>query len=199
MVFDNADCEAGQVEVARHVEIRHLRRLATQQCTTSFPASGGHPFDYVLQVFRVKLVYGQIIEKKERLGSTGHQIVDVHGHQVDADRRQAVHPARQQNLGAYAIRASDQHRFPVVATKNLLVVIQVEQPGESTVPGLVHARAVGAPHGRLNRSHPSRARLHVNTGLFISNHCHQFRSRDCLGEPGTRPRTSFENQTEPRA
>ena len=88
---------------------------------------------------RHDLAAGDVVEQEQRLGAAGHQVVDDHRDQVDADRVVDVHLLRDDQLGADAVGRGGEQRLLV------LVHVEPEQPGEAAdvadhlgPPGAVH-------------------------------------------------------------
>jgi hypothetical protein len=55
----------------------------------------------------------KVVQKEERLGPVGDDVVGAHGHQVDADGVMAVHQDGDLDLGAYPVGGGHQHRVAV--------------------------------------------------------------------------------------
>ena len=68
------------------------------------------PATTVATLVGVDLAGGDVVEHEERLGPDAHQVVDAHGHQVDADRVVAAGGPGDDQLGAHAVGRGDQHR-----------------------------------------------------------------------------------------
>ena len=58
---------------------------------------------------RVDLARGDVVEHEERLGPDADQVVDAHGHQVDADGVVAAGGPGHHQLGAHPVGGGDQH------------------------------------------------------------------------------------------
>ena len=122
LAIDHADDRAGEVEFAGAVEIGHVGRFAAQQRQAGVAAGFGDAGDDGhLLVFR-QPVAGEVVEKEERLGAGGEDVVDRVIDEVAADPVEASRETRQQHLGADAVRRGDQ-RGPLPAA-------QVEQAAE---------------------------------------------------------------------
>ena len=92
----------------------------------------------------VQLAGGVVVEEHQRLGALGQQVVDAHGHQVDADRVVEAGLDGDLQLGADAVGGGDQQRV-VVAGR-----LQVEQRAEAAQRRL-RARPAGGLGQRLDR------------------------------------------------
>ena len=77
---------------------------------------------------RDQLAAGDVVLQEQRLGAAGHQVVDDHGHQVDADGVVHVHRLGDRGLGADTVRRRGQHRVAVAVQR------QPEQRGEPADP-----------------------------------------------------------------
>ena len=84
--LDDADAEAGHIEIARTVNARHDGRLPAEQSHPRFHTTVRHAADEVGQALGIVAIHGDVIEKEERLGSEAQHVVDAHRHQIDADR-----------------------------------------------------------------------------------------------------------------
>jgi hypothetical protein len=125
VALDRADREAGQVVFAVAVHARHLGRLAAHQGRAGQLAAVGDAGDHALGDLEVQLAGGEVVEEQQRLGALGQQIVDAHGHQVDADRGVHLGVDGDAQLGADAVGGGDQQRV-VVAGR-----LEVEQGAEA--------------------------------------------------------------------
>ena len=108
-----ADGEAGQIVLILVVHAGHLRGLAADERGARLDAAVGHAGDDLFEHRRVVLAAGDVIEEEQRLGSLRHDVVDAHGHAVDADRVMLVHELGDDELRAHTIGAGDEHRFVV--------------------------------------------------------------------------------------
>ena len=66
---DHAHAEAGQVVIARGVEVRQDGRLAAEQGALRLEAAGGNALDKLLQQVRIVLGHGHVVEEEQRLGA----------------------------------------------------------------------------------------------------------------------------------
>jgi len=92
-----------------------LRRLAADQYAAGLGAAvlnaGHHGGDPV----GIDLARGDVVQHEERLGSEADQVVDAHGHQVDAHRVVAPGGLGHHELGADAVGRRHQHRMAETA------------------------------------------------------------------------------------
>src|ERR1700722_5029995 len=105
-----ADGEAGDVEIASRVKAGHLRRLSAYQCATRLGATLGNALhnrgcDFLIQLPRCK-----IIQEKQRLRPLDDNVVDAHGHQINADSVVQATLNRDLHLCANAVIGGDQDR-----------------------------------------------------------------------------------------
>ena len=158
--LDDADDEAGDVVVARPVEVGQVRGLAAEQRNAvglAGRADACHELDAALlrQPRR-----GQVVEEEERLGAGGEDIVDAVVDEVAADAFVAAERRGEQQLGADAVRARDKHRVPIASD------VELEQPGE----GAEAAEHLGAARTFGDRAQRGQARLgggHVDAGVDV--------------------------------
>ena len=102
-----------------------LGRLATQQRATRAHAAFGDTADDRVEAFRHDPAERDVVEQEQRLGAADHQIVDNHGHQVQANGVVLVHRLGDRQLGAHPVAGCGQQRLAVIGA-------QREEPGEAT-------------------------------------------------------------------
>ena len=116
--LDYADNEAGQVVLARLIEVRQFRSFPADQRATYEPAGTAHAFDHLLDDIRVHPTHAQVVEEEERLGAAGQNVVDAVVHDIRPHRGMDSHGKGDFQLRAHAVGARDQHRFsPAVTVK----------------------------------------------------------------------------------
>ena len=86
LAFDRAEREACKVVIARRVQSRHFGGLAADQRAAGILATGGDSSHHFGGLFGIELATGEIIEKQQRLRPLHHEVIDVHGDEIDADR-----------------------------------------------------------------------------------------------------------------
>ena len=101
-----------------------LGHLAADQRAAGLAAALGHALDQLLDVVGVELADRDVVEEEQRLGALAHEVVDAHGHEVDADGVEPAGGLGDQRLGADAVGGRHQHRVAVA------VVGEAEQPAE---------------------------------------------------------------------
>ncbi len=104
----HADGKTRQVIFVRFIHSRHFGRFTTDQRTAGLPAALRDAFNHRLGIVDFQFSGGVVIEKKQRFSTTGQDVIDTHGNQVDSDGVMAVELPRQQQLGAHAIGAGYQ-------------------------------------------------------------------------------------------
>ena len=95
--------EARQVIASRAVEARHLRCFAPQQGTAALAAAVGDPLHHRGHRGGAELARSYVVEKEQRLGTTGDHVVDAHRHQVDAHPVMTALGLGQFQLGAHPV------------------------------------------------------------------------------------------------
>ncbi len=87
-----------------------LGGLAAEQHALGAQAAFVDAGDDVGHLVRLDLADHQVVEKEQRHGAAGRDVVDAHGHGVDADRAVDAHLAGEHHLGAGAVGAGHEHR-----------------------------------------------------------------------------------------
>ena len=88
-----------------------LGGLAAHQRAARLHAALGYALDDLGNLLRDVLAAGNVIQKDQRLGTGADDIIDAHGHAVDADGVVLVQQHGDAQLGADAVRAGDQDRM----------------------------------------------------------------------------------------
>jgi hypothetical protein len=105
--------KAGQVVLARRVQVRQLGRLAPHQRAAGLSAPLGDPGHHPLDARRLDARGADVVQEVERLGAVHEHVVDPHGDQVDADGVVAIRLEGDLELAADAVGRRDQHRLRV--------------------------------------------------------------------------------------
>ena len=147
----DADAKAGQVVIARGVEVGQDGRFAAEQAQSACRQPSVIALDKLFEQLRIVLGHGHVVEEEQRLGAAAEGVVDAHRHQVDADRRMNADRDGHPELGSHAVGAGDQHRVFVLLCEQVVGEIELEQAGESPFEG-EHAGRVGAPSSLGNRA-----------------------------------------------
>ena len=160
VALDGADAEAREIIVGIAVQARHFRRLAADQRAAALAATLRDTGNDAAGVVDVEFSGGEIVEKEQRLGALDDQIVDAHGHKIDADR--IVQPGIDGNLQlrANAVIGRNQDR---IAKAGRLQVKQPAKPAEISV----RPRPPRRLHQRFDGSHQRIARIDVDPRISI--------------------------------
>ncbi len=89
--FHHAHRKTRQLNHPRLIDSRQLCRLPAQERTTRLTTSFGDPFHDRNHLVRFDRMDSQVIQKEQRFRPAGDQIVDVHRHQIDPNRRKVAH------------------------------------------------------------------------------------------------------------
>ena len=90
-----------------------LGHLAADERAAGLPAALGHALDELLDVVGVELADRDVVEEEQRLGALADDVVDAHGHEVDADGVEATGGLGDERLGADAVGGRHEHRVAV--------------------------------------------------------------------------------------
>ena len=142
-LLGNADRETGQIVLVFVIHARHFSGFATDQTGTSLYAAVGNASHNLLEQCWIVLAAGDVIQEEQRFRTLSGNIVDAHGHAVDADGVVLVGHLGNDQLGADAIGAGNQHRLLVSEGS------QIEQAAEAADTA-DYARTVGARHMGLD-------------------------------------------------
>ena len=159
-LLGHAHGETGQIVLVLVVHARHLGGLAADQAAIGLHAAVGHAGDDLLKQGRIVLAAGDVIQEEQRLGALGGDIVDAHGHAVDADGVVLVGHLGHDQLGADAVGAGNQHWLLVTQGG------EIEQAAESA-DAADHARTVGARHVGLDTLDDFVTGLNAYAGFLI--------------------------------
>src|SRR5690606_26596539 len=95
------------------VHARHLGGFAADQRAAGQFATARDTADDGGRRVDGQLAAGEVVQEEQRLGALHQDVVDAHGHQVDADGVVAVPVEGQLELGSHAVGARDEDRLPV--------------------------------------------------------------------------------------
>ena len=101
-----------------------LSHLPADQRAARLAAAVDHPRHQVLDLIRLELADGDVVEEEQRLGALGGDVVHAHRHQVDADGGEAARGLGDEGLGAHPVGGGHEHRIAVAA------LVEGEQPAE---------------------------------------------------------------------
>ena len=105
----HAHGEARQVVLVHGVEPGHLGGLPADEGGPGLDAPLGHAGDDLGDLLRHVLPAGDVVQEKQGLGPHADDVVDAHGHAVDAHGVVLVHEEGQLQLGAHPVGAGDQN------------------------------------------------------------------------------------------
>ena len=154
--LDDPDREPGQVHLAGGQLSGVLGQLAAQDGAPGLATTVGYPAHDGRHRLGVETAPELVIEKEERLGPLADEVVDAHGHQVDADGAQALRLYGHGQLRPDAVRRSDQHRLVVTGGQGE----QASEPADAAD----HLRSGGTPDSRAYEPDRLLAGVDVHTG-----------------------------------
>ena len=155
----DADGEAGEVEGVVVAKVAGVfGGLAAQQRAAGAQAAFVDAAHDVGHGLRVDLAHHQVVEKEQRRRAAGRDVVDAHGHGVDADGAVDAHLAGEHDLGAGAVGAGHEHG--VVDRRH------AQQPGEAA-DALEHERVVHRAQALFEQPHGFVAGGHVDARLLV--------------------------------
>ena len=138
--IDHAGSGPGNVVIVGRHHARVFRRLATDQRTAGLHTTlrdAGHDGGDLLGHH---LAGRDVVGHEQRFGADHHQIVDHHGHQIDANRVMPIQCLGDGQLGADTVGGSGQHRLRIFGQ------VELEQPSETA-----QAAEYLGPAGSLDR------------------------------------------------
>ena len=112
-LFNHANGKAGQVVFAYRVHARHFGGFTTDQCAACLLAAFGDALDDVGSLRYIQLAAGKVVKEEQRFGALYQNVVDTHGHQVDADGIMFVPVKGELQLGTDAVSTGNQYRLLV--------------------------------------------------------------------------------------
>ena len=149
--------EAGQIILVLRIEAGHLSGLTAHQGTSRLAAALHHAGDDGLNAAGHVLPHRQIVQEKEGTRPGTDNIVDTHGHAVDAYGVVLVCEEGDLQLGAHAVGAGDQHGLFHTG------YVGGEQAAEAAQRA-DDARNIGGLHQGLDTVNGLIAGGHVHTG-----------------------------------
>ncbi len=108
----HADGKAREVVVVSLHGAGMLGGLAADEGAARLYAALRHAGDQRRHLFRLVSADGDVVEEEERLCPAADDVVDAHGHAVDAHGVVSVHELGDALLGAHAVGAGDEDRLP---------------------------------------------------------------------------------------
>jgi hypothetical protein len=155
--LDDPDGGGSEVVLVGVHQVAVLGGLAAHQRGSGLGAPGRDPGDDRGDPLGHHAAAGDVVLEEQRLGTAGDQVVDDHGHQVDADRVVPVQRPGEGDLGTDAVGRGGEQRTAVLRG------VEREQTGEATEPA-DHLRPVGLLHRRPHQRHRPLAGVDVDAG-----------------------------------
>ena len=100
--------EAGQIILVLGVEAGHLGGLAADEGAAGLAAALGDAGDDGLDAAGHILSHSHVVQEKQGRGTGADNVVDAHGHAVDANGVVLIHEKGDFQLGAHAVGTGDQ-------------------------------------------------------------------------------------------
>ena len=160
----HAGGEAGNVVFAVLVHPGHFGRFSSHEGAAGLAATLGHPRHNGFHLGGNVVPQGHIIQENQGFGPLGENVVDAHGHGIDADAVVPVHCERNLELGAHAVGTAHQDRF--------LHIQGGEVKHAAKRANVAHrARAGGGSYVLLDAPHHLISGFQVHAGGFV-RFCH---------------------------
>ena len=161
VAIHHAHGEAGQIVLVLGIEAGHFRRLAAVEGAARLHAALGYAGDDGRDLLGHVFAAGDVVQEGQGLRAAADDVVDAHGHAVDAHGVVLVHQEGDFELRAHAVGAADQHRALHVGH------VQLEQAAKAAEAGQ-HARDGRARHVLLHQFYGLIAGSDVHAGLTIA-------------------------------
>ena len=110
-LFGDADRETSEIVFVLVVHARHFSGFTADQCRTGPHAAVGHAGYDLLEQSRIVLAAGDVVKEEQRFGTLSGDVVDAHGHAIDADGVVLIGHLGDHELGAHAVGAGDENRL----------------------------------------------------------------------------------------
>ena len=110
-LFGDADRETSEIVFVLVVHARHFSGFTADQCRTGLHAAVGHAGYDLLEQSRIVLAAGDVVKEEQRFGTLSGDVVDAHGHAIDADGVVLICHLGDHELGAHAVGAGDENRL----------------------------------------------------------------------------------------
>src|SRR5699024_965878 len=105
--------------------------LAAHQSAAGLHAALGHAGHQLGDFFRHVFAAGDVVQENQRLGAGADDVVDAHGHAVDAHGVVLVHQKGDFQLGAHAVGAGDQHGVGHIGAVQLKQAAEAAQTADA--------------------------------------------------------------------
>ena len=122
---------------------RHFSGFTADQCRTGLHAAVGHAGYDLLEQSRIVLAAGDVVKEEQRFGTLSGDVVDAHGHAIDADGVVLICHLGDHELGAHAVGAGDENRLFVSKGSQVKKAAEAADTAD-------HTGAVRASHVRLD-------------------------------------------------
>jgi hypothetical protein len=135
LALDHGDGKTREVVLATGIEARKFRGFAAQQRAPGLQATLGNAGDDRGGDLDVQATAGEIVQEEDGFGTGAQDVVDAHGHQIDADGGVAAGQERELELGADAIGAGHEHGIPPAAVQREQATESAESAEDPGAPG----------------------------------------------------------------
>ena len=160
---DDAHAKAREVVVVFGHDTGVLGDLAAHERAVGLLAALCDAADDLGHLLGLELADGDVVEEEQGLGAAGEDVVDAHGHEVDAAAVVAVDHLGQLELGAHAVCARDHDRV-----FHILEGGCAEQAAKAADVS-DDLGAVGALHGSADCLDGAGALIDVNAGVLVGD------------------------------
>ena len=142
-LFGDADRETSEIVFVLVVHARHFSGFTADQCRTGLHAAVGHAGYDLLEQSRIVLAAGDVVKEEQRFGTLSGDVVDAHGHAIDADGVVLICHLGDHELGAHAVGTGDENRLFVSKGSQVKKAAEAADTAD-------HTGAVRASHVRLD-------------------------------------------------
>ena len=156
-----AERKTGEIKIACGVEAGHFGGFAAREHAAGLPASFRDPRDDACAVSGAELAGRVVIEKQQRLGALGQEVVHTHGHQVDANRIKEASLDSDLQFSAHAVGGGQQNRIAKAGG------LEIERRGESAERPY-GAGPLGGARGWLDEIDEAGAFVNIDAGRRVS-------------------------------
>ena len=158
-LFHHAHGKTGQVVFARGIHTRHFCGFAAHQGATGLFATGGDALNHGGSGIDVEFSAGKVIQKEKWLCPLNQNIIDAHGHQIDAHAVVHAPIESQLEFGTHTIGAADQYR--------LLVTLGHLKQGAKATQARQNPFSQGFGGHGLDAFNQSVTGINVHAGIFV--------------------------------
>ena len=158
--FHDTHAKAGEIVIVPGVQAGHLGRFTAHQSGARELAAPHDAVNYLSRNRQIELARGKVIEKKQRLCAVGKNVVNAHGHQINADSVVARSIDGELELGAHTVGPRHQDWAAVAIEWYLEKSPKTAHTGD-------HARAVGGFGNRRDGLHETVRLVDIDSGTAI--------------------------------